>query len=88
MNGLLERPSTAMPSIEDAELAATASRALARAAKESLNSIEYADLKIGYELEQRHTTRLSGTADSAEARRAIVEKRPPTFQEHAFEGRA
>jgi enoyl-CoA hydratase len=73
------------------ELAARITRHSAvalRAAKESLNSIEYADLKIGYELEQRHTTRLSGTADSAEARRAIVEKRPPTFQEHAFEGRA
>ena len=59
-----------------------------RAAKESLNSIEYADIKVGYELEQRHTSRLSGTADSAEARRAIVEKRPPVFREHSFEDSA
>lgn len=36
MNGLMERPETAVPTTEDAELAATASRALARAARESL----------------------------------------------------
>ena len=50
-----------------------------RLAKESLSSIEYMDLKSGYEVEQRLTGRLSGTDDSAESRRAIVEKRPPRF---------
>jgi excisionase family DNA binding protein len=37
MNGLLERPGTVIPSVEDAELAATASRALARASKDVLH---------------------------------------------------
>jgi excisionase family DNA binding protein len=37
MNGLLERPGTVIPSVEDAELAATASRALARASKDALH---------------------------------------------------
>jgi excisionase family DNA binding protein len=37
MNGLLERPGTVIPSEQDAELAATASRALARASKEALH---------------------------------------------------
>jgi enoyl-CoA hydratase len=50
-----------------------------RAAKESLNTIEYMELKAGYEAEQRVTTRLSGSADSVESRRAIVEKRPPRY---------
>lgn len=36
MNGILERPDTVVPSEQDAELAATASRALARASKDSL----------------------------------------------------
>ena len=37
MTTLLERPETVLPSEQDAELAATASRALARAAKDSLS---------------------------------------------------
>jgi excisionase family DNA binding protein len=37
MNGLLERPGTVIPSEQDAELAATASRALARASKDVLH---------------------------------------------------
>lgn len=37
MSGLLERPSTVIPTEQDAELAATASRALARAAKDILH---------------------------------------------------
>lgn len=36
MNGILERPDTVVPTPQDAELAATASRALARASKDSL----------------------------------------------------
>jgi enoyl-CoA hydratase len=51
-----------------------------RVAKQSLNTIETMDLKPGYEFEQRLTTRLSGGHDSAESRRAIVEKRVPTYQ--------
>ncbi len=37
MSGLLERPGTVIPSNEDAELAASASRALARASKDILH---------------------------------------------------
>lgn len=37
MTGLLERPQTVIPSEHDVDLAATASRAIARAAKESLH---------------------------------------------------
>jgi excisionase family DNA binding protein len=37
MTGLLERPSTVIPTEHDADLAATASRALARAAKDVLH---------------------------------------------------
>jgi enoyl-CoA hydratase len=50
-----------------------------RTAKESLNTIEYMDLKAGYEFEQRLTGRLAGSDDSKEARLALVEKRPPRF---------
>jgi enoyl-CoA hydratase len=50
-----------------------------RTAKESLNMIEYMELKAGYETEQRFTAHLSGSADSAESRRAIVEKRQPSY---------
>jgi enoyl-CoA hydratase len=52
-----------------------------RAAKESLNTIEYMELKSGYEFEQRLTARLSGTAESREARAAIAEKREPIYEE-------
>jgi enoyl-CoA hydratase len=55
------------------------SRSAIRMAKESLNTIEYMDLKSGYEFEQRLTSQLVGNADSKEARRALVEKRPPHF---------
>jgi enoyl-CoA hydratase len=50
-----------------------------RMAKESLNTIEYMDLASGYQFEQRLTGRLAGSEDSQEARRAIVEKRPPRY---------
>jgi len=50
-----------------------------RTAKQSLNTIEYMELKPGYEFEQRLTGQLAGTDDSKEARRAIIEKRPPRF---------
>lgn len=57
------------------------SRPALRHAKEALNTIEYMDLKAGYEFEQRMTGRLSGHPDSMEARRAIVEKREPQYSE-------
>ena len=50
-----------------------------RTAKESLNSIEYMDLKSGYQFEQGLTGRLAGSDESKEARQAIVEKRPPRY---------
>lgn len=57
------------------------SRAALRHAKEALNSIEWMDLKAGYECEQRLTGRLSGHPDSAEARRSIVERRPAVYSD-------
>jgi enoyl-CoA hydratase len=56
------------------------SRLAVRTAKESLNTVEYMELKSGYEFEQRLTGHLAGSADSQEARLAIVEKRPPRFR--------
>jgi enoyl-CoA hydratase len=50
-----------------------------RTAKQSLNTIEYMELKSGYEFEQRLTGQLAGTDDSRESRQAIIEKRPPRF---------
>ena len=62
-----------------AERMAIHSRAVLRHAKESLNTIEFMDLKSGYEAEQRITTRLSAHPDSKEARNAVFEKRPPEY---------
>jgi enoyl-CoA hydratase len=56
------------------------SRAALRHAKEALNAVEFMDLKTGYETEQRYTARLSGHPDSHEARRAVVERRPPDYE--------
>ena len=55
------------------------SRAVLRHAKESLNTIEFMDLKSGYEAEQRITTRLSSHPDSREARSAAFERRAPQY---------
>lgn len=55
------------------------SKLAVRTAKQSLNTIEYMDLKAGYEFEQRLTGQLAGSGDSRESRRAIVEKRQPKF---------
>ena len=62
-----------------AERMAVHSRAVLRHAKESLNTIEFMDLKSGYEAEQRITTRLSAHPDSQEARRAVFERRDPEY---------
>ncbi len=51
-----------------------------RLAKESLNRAEFMDLKEGYRTEQDYTARLRNFDDSAEARRAFVEKRRPVFK--------
>jgi enoyl-CoA hydratase len=75
--------------VPDAELLAGAldlarrvtrhSRSAVRTAKQSLNTIEYMDLKSGYEFEQRLTGQLAGSPESLEARQAIIEKRAPRF---------
>ena len=62
-----------------AERMAVHSRAVLRHAKESLNMIEFMDLKSGYESEQRVTTRLSAHPDSVEARNAALERRTPDY---------
>jgi enoyl-CoA hydratase len=68
--------------VEARSLAARISRHSAialRHAKESLNAIEWMDLKSGYEREQQLTARLSGTADAKEALHALLEKRAPSY---------
>ena len=64
-----------------AERIARHSRQALRHAKEALNTIEFMDLKSGYEFEQRLTGRLSGYPDSLEARHAVAERRAPTYSE-------
>jgi enoyl-CoA hydratase len=51
-----------------------------RLAKESMNRVEDLPLKEAYRTEQDYTTRLLGYDDSAEARRAFVEKRDPEWK--------
>jgi enoyl-CoA hydratase len=48
-------------------------------AKRSLNTIEYLNLKEGYEFEQSLTSALAGFADSKEAVNAVVEHREPRY---------
>jgi enoyl-CoA hydratase len=62
-----------------ADRMAVHSRAALRHAKEALNTIEFMDLKGGYEAEQRFTTRLSDHPDSREAREAVLSKRTPEY---------
>jgi enoyl-CoA hydratase len=56
------------------------SRVALRHAKESLNTIEFMDLKSGYEFEQRLTARLSGHHDAKEAVHALKEHRAPAYR--------
>lgn len=58
---------------------ATHSRAALRHAKEALNTIEFMDLKLGYEVEQRYTAKLVSHPDSFEARRAALGRRLPEY---------
>ncbi len=61
-----------------ADLAAKSPIAL-RLAKESLNRAEFLPLKEAYRTEQDYTARLLGFDDSAEARRAYLERRAPEW---------
>lgn len=70
--------------LRDAALAlagrmAVHSRAALRHAKEALNTIEFMELKNGYEAEQRVTGRLVAHPDSREARDAVLAKREPQY---------
>ena len=55
------------------------SRAALRHAKESLNAIEFMDLKAGYEFEQRVTGRLVAHPDAKEAVAAVRAGRQPNY---------
>jgi enoyl-CoA hydratase len=50
-----------------------------RLAKESLARVEWLPLKDAYRTEQDYTARLGRYEDSAEARKAFLERRPPKF---------
>jgi enoyl-CoA hydratase len=62
-----------------AEKIAAKSPKAVRLAKESLNGIELLDVKRSYRFEQGFTLELYTSPDSAEARRAFVEKREASF---------
>ena len=62
-----------------ADVIATKSPIGLRLAKESLNRVEDLGLKDGYRLEQDYTGRITRYHDSAEARRAYLEKRDPEW---------
>ncbi|WP_028935824.1 enoyl-CoA hydratase-related protein [Pseudonocardia spinosispora] len=61
---------------------ATKSPIALRLAKESMNRVEFLPLKEAYRTEQDYTNRLLTYADSAEARAAYLEKRPPRWGWH------
>lgn len=71
----------------DAEVARIAnavtkhSRTVLRYAKESLNRGEPLPLNTAYEEEQAMTIRIVSEPDSKEARQALVERRPPHYQD-------
>ena len=62
------------------------SGAVLRYAKKSLNRAEFLDLKSGYESEQETTVELASHPDSIEARKALVEHRPPVYLNSSREG--
>ena len=51
-----------------------------RLAKESMNRVEFLDLKQAYRIEQEYTARLLGFEDAAEARQAYLDKRDPEWR--------
>jgi enoyl-CoA hydratase len=82
--------------VDDAEVVDTAleiaarmtrhSRAALRHAKESLNAIEFMDLKSGYEFDQRMTGRLVAQPDAKEAVTAVRDRRPPVYRDDILPG--
>lgn len=58
------------------------SLAALRHAKESMNTVEFMDLKSGYEFEQRMTGRLVAEPDAKEALAAVREQRAPVYRDH------
>ncbi|TAK68052.1 MAG: crotonase [Actinomycetota bacterium] len=62
-----------------ARLIARHSPVALRFAKKSLNTIEYMDIKAGYEFEQGLSGELSAYADSKEAVNAFFERREPRY---------
>ena len=81
--GFIERvvPKDALraAALEIAEKIAAKSPAMIRIAKEALNGIEDGNLEDKYRWEQGFTLQAYNEADSAETRRAFVEKREATF---------
>ncbi len=74
-------PADLVPAVMATAHAIAAKSPLAvRMAKESANRVEFLDLLDGYRLEQDYTVRINRHADSAEARRAYLEKRDPDFR--------
>jgi enoyl-CoA hydratase len=70
-----------MPSaLEVAEQLAGKSPIALRLAKESMNRVEGLPFKEAYRIEQDYTARLLTFEDSAEARLAYLEKRPPVWK--------
>jgi enoyl-CoA hydratase len=65
--------------VELAQSIAAKSPVAVRLAKESLNRIEGVPFREAYRIEQDYTRRLLRFEDSAEARRAFVEKRDPVW---------
>lgn len=57
------------------------SLAALRHAKESMNTVEFMDLKAGYEFEQRMTGHLSAEVDAKEAVAAVRERRAPVYRD-------
>lgn len=81
----------AVRSVHPAEEVVDAARAVAatlasksplamRLAKQAMNRVEFLPLKEAYRLEQDYTGRLLAFEDSAEARAAYLEKRPPEWR--------
>jgi enoyl-CoA hydratase len=76
---LVEKSELAATAREIAEVIAAKSPAMIRIAKEALNGIEDGNLEDKYRWEQGFTLQAYTSPDSAETRRAFVEKREATF---------
>jgi len=76
---LVDREALAETALEIASIIATKSPQMIRLAKEALNGIEDGNLEDKYRLEQGFTLQAYTNPDSAETRRAFVDKRDITF---------